>query len=655
MCGIAGIWALESGQASIRMVRSMLPHLRHRGPDSYGIWSDSGHCDTPVLGHTRLPIQDLSENGSQPMSSACGRFVISLNGEIYNHWDLRDRLGGAVRWRSTSDTETLLEAISRWGLSTTLKRVNGVFAVALWDSADRRVLLARDRIGEKPLYVGEHGGRFVFASELGAILNAGLGPFRIDGEAVQGLLNLGYVPDPRSILSGIHKLEPGTFLEVRSSADGFKIRQEAYWTLESCMNAALEHRRERTIGAWLDELEIALERAVERQLIADVPLGAFLSGGIDSGLVVSKMASVASGALQTFTVKMPPPRDESQRAQQLADHLGTSHTEIPITEQDCIDVIPHLSRFFSEPLGDSSQIPMYLVSKVTREHVTVALSGDGGDELFAGYHRHFMARRIWNRLSRFPESVRRATAAAAGSVLGERAAMLASVLASGGGTNERRMLRIQKGSRLAGSQDVPDLYRRLVTQWPRSRSPVRGVKEWQVALPAWAGRMERLDPVERLMAYDLSMALPGDMLVKVDRAAMAHALETRMPFLDHEFIGVALSVPVDLKVKGRQGKWILRKLLERHAPKGWMDEPEARQKSGFGIPINRWLRGELRPWAESLLSRSKLKQTPYLDPDVVDERWNELQRGTGAWQHPIWSILSFQAWIDEYREHLIID
>jgi len=583
----------------------------------------------------------------------CGRFCIVLNGEIYNHWELRREMGGSRSWIGRSDTETLVEGIATWGVTDTLRRVNGMFAFAVWDSLERRLILARDRIGEKPVYWGEVKGRFVFSSELRPILKSGLGPFELNPRAVDALLNLGYIPDPLCILLDIGKLEPGIILEVQAGEGGFSTRREPYWTLSEVMARAVRERPRRNKDEWLEEVESALKRAVKLRLLSDVPLGAFLSGGVDSSLIVAMMAGVSGAPVRTFTVGMPGEWDESPRARRMAQHLGTVHTEIPITEQDCLEVIPELPRIYSEPLGDSSQVPTFLVSKVARRDVTVALSGDGGDELFAGYHRHFAARRIWQRLGRVPGPIRRIADRAISSPYGERLARLASWAGSSGGRNRRRMLRLQKGFRLIGAQTEAELYRRLVVQWPEGRAPSGSARGWNPELPRWAEELEGLDTVERFMAYDLAMALPGDMLVKVDRATMAHGLEARVPFLDHELVGLALQVPPELKVDGTQGKLLLRRMLARHAPTGWMEEPEAKSKLGFGIPIARWLRVELREWAESLLSPSSLADRPWLDSRAVQRRWSEFQNGA-AWEHPFWSILMLQAWVSEYREYLCL-
>jgi len=654
MCGIAGAWSASADPAILCRVRKMAEKLAHRGPDAIGIWVDDS-AGMHALGHARLAIQDLTPSGAQPMVSAGGRFVIALNGEIYNHWELRDRLGGRRNWRGRSDTETLLECISEWGVRTTLNRVNGMFAFALWDRVTHRLTLARDRSGEKPLYWGMKDGVLIFASELGAILESGFGPFHIEPESVAALLNLGYIPDPLSILRNILKLEPGHVIEFRLDGGRIVGDKTAYWRFVDVLAAAVSSRTTQSDAEWEEEVETALERSVRLRLISDVPVGAFLSGGVDSALIVAMMAKVVDAPVRTFTVAMPAVWDESPRARRLAEYLGTDHTEIGISDQDCLEIIPKLPTIYTEPFGDSSQVPTYVVSAAARREVTVVLSGDGGDELFAGYHRHFQARRVWNGLSRLPRPVHRVLASMAGSNWGRRAIAAASVMASGGGVREGRMLRIQKAGRLVAARSVADLYLRLVTQWPMGQAPLAVGQNWTLALPGEIISLDGLDPVEQLMAFDICTSLPGDMLVKVDRAAMAHALEVRVPFLDHELVELAMRVPPSLKIQGGQGKVILRRILSRHAPPGWMEAPEAKRKTGFGIPLAAWLRNELREWAESLLTTDLLQSNPFLDERAVRARWKEFLEENISWEHPLWSVLMLQAWLQTHQRWLTIE
>jgi len=651
VCGIAGVWGHGGHDQLGSALSAMVRELGHRGPDAQGTWEDEGSSDTVRLGHTRLAIQDLSENGAQPMVSRCERFVITLNGEIYNHWELRMALDPTSSWRGRSDTETLVEAVARWGIEKTLGRVNGMFGFAVWDRQERSLWLARDPLGEKPLYWGNDAGRFFFASELGAILRSGLTSFRVSQPAVHSLLNLGYIPDPGCIVEGVEKLPPGALLEVREGTNGWSIQRHCYWSLEGAADRARSTPALRSDGEWEEAVEKALTRSVQHRLLADVPVGAFLSGGVDSGLITALMSRVSPEAVRTFTVDMPGDWSEAPRARRMAEHLGTRHTEIPITEQDCLEVIPKLPGIYSEPLGDSSQVPTYLVAEAARKHVTVVLSGDGGDELFAGYNRHVIGGRIWRSLSQTPMGLRRAGDRALQTPLGREATKGVSWLLSGGGRRIMRSLRIQKAAGLLGAQTEADLYRRLVVQWPEGTAPLEGNGDWSLPLPTWVAHRGDMDVVDQLAAYDTELALPGDMLVKVDRATMAHALEARVPFLDPDLVELSLSVPIHLKTDGRQGKLLLRRILSRHAPPGWMDEPAAARKIGFGIPIARWLRGELRDWAEEILNPAGVRETPYLDPVAVQKQWRAFQKGA-ALEHPIWSLLMYRAWHEEYREAL---
>ena len=648
MCGLAGILA-RSDRPELSLVAGRMTRLLdHRGPDSRGAWSDP--CGRMHLGHTRLAVQDLSHAGRQPMFSSCGQYVLVLNGEIYNHREVRRGVQPAQPWRGHSDTESFLESISYRGVEATLRLANGMFAFALWDVFRGELTLGRDRIGEKPLYWGEVDGHLLFASELRSILRSGLGPLTIEPEAISALLNLSYIPDPLTILRGVHKLEPGTWVQIRPGERGFETRVQRYWSLEAEFEKAAAGGKPLASHDWHEQVESALSRSVEQRLISDVPVGAFLSGGVDSGLIVALMAKLSNSPVRTFTIGMPGERDESPRARRLAEHLGTEHTEIPISEADCLDVIPELPRVYSEPFGDSSQIPTLVVSEAARKHVTVVLSGDGGDEIFAGYHRHFTAQSVWRRLQAVPLPLRRLSERVVQTRTGTRLARAGISSVTRGGQQDRKRLRLSKGLHVLGVTSEQELYERLVVHWPSGGAPLLKTDRWRPRLPSWVQDAGHLSVIERFGAYDLLTALPGDMLVKVDRASMAHALEVRVPFLDHELIELSLRVPTDLKASNGQGKVILRDLLARHAPPGWMEEPEAAQKAGFGVPVARWLRNDLRPWAESLLSEAALKEVGIWDVKEVRSRWDDFQNHNGPWEHPFWTLLMLQAWLNEYRD-----
>ena len=644
MCGIVGF--IGAGPTEPRsLVERMADALSHRGPDDSGLWVDN---DSGVaLGHRRLAIIDVSSSGHQPMVSGSGRYVIVFNGEIYNHAAIRRELDGRVGsgpWRGHSDTETLLAAIETWGIAETLRRCIGMFAFGVWDRAERRLTLGRDRIGEKPLYYGAFGRTFVFASELKAIRVHPACEREIDREALASFLRYCYIPEPRSIYSNIRKLPPGSLLEIDAAGS----HQEAvpYWSAAKTLASARAHPFTGGDVEALDAFERVLGDAVELQMIADVPLGAFLSGGIDSSLVVAMMQKRASRPVKTFTIGFAEKAyDESPHACAVAKHLGTDHTELVVTPAEAMDVIPKLARLYDEPFADSSQIPTYLVAQLARRNVTVSLSGDAGDELFGGYTRYEVAERGWGLLGRIPGAVRRALPA----VIRSRSAgwwtrgfeFAAPVI-------PRRWRYSNPGNKLYRLADLlsdsaGEFYHGIISHWVNSRRMVVGCSQPDARLGCITPDIVSPEYREQMMYWDLVTYLPGDILVKVDRAAMAVSLETRVPLLDHRVLEFAWSLPLGLKVRDGRGKWLMRELLARHVPRELTDRP----KMGFGIPLNQWLRGPLRDWAEAHLDESRIRREGYLDPAPIRTKWQEHLEGDHDWSYLLWDVLMFQAWLEE--------
>jgi asparagine synthase (glutamine-hydrolysing) len=664
MCGLTGFLTRDSNALQPAVVERMADAIRHRGPDDSGAWVDA--TDGIALGHRRLAIIDLTPAGHQPMSSNSGRFVLAFNGEIYNHMELRSDLKtyGVQAWRGHSDTETLLAAIEQWGVEETLRKSVGMFAVALWDRREKALFLARDRFGEKPLYYGWSGTAFVFGSELKALRSFPGFDNAICREALAQYLRFMYVPAPRSIYRGIYKLEPGCVLRIqaplsttpptqalRPPATHGNVTVTRWWSMAGAMEASAADPIHDPQEA-REMLEARLSEAVKLQSLADVPLGAFLSGGVDSSAIVALMQRQSSRPIRTFTVAFQEASfDESPYARAVARHLGTEHTEVHVTARQAQDVIPTLPTMYDEPFADSSQIPTHLVCRAARQHVTVALSGDAGDELFGGYNRYFWGPRIWNRVDWLPYPVRSALGAAINRV------PVGAWDAVGTAFNlmQRSAHRLTQvgdkahklASRLREVRTADDLYVSLVSGWS---DPMR------VLQPAFQGAGEPAsllsDPLPRvdfqrdavrMMYWDSITYLPDDILCKVDRAAMAVSLETRVPFLDHRVAELAWRLPISMKIVDNQGKWILRQLLYRHVPRELIERP----KAGFAIPVGEWLRGPLRSWAEDLLDDSRLRREGYLDASEVRRTWNEHLSGRCDSTPKLWSVLMLQAWLQQ--------
>lgn len=634
MCGIAGLWRVgdtvrDDGIAAC--ARRMADRLRHRGPDDAGVWADS---DTGLaLSHRRLSIVDLSPQGHQPMVSADDRYVIVFNGEIYNFAELRAEIEPCgYPFKGHSDTEVLLAAIGCWGLSATLDRLNGMFAIALWDRAERRLSLARDRIGQKPLFFGWTRSGFVFASELRALNSLPDFEARIDSTAIQRYLQLGHVPCPNSIYEGIYKLPAGHFItldarDARRPQDPMAIAV-AYWSMADVAQRAAAQRTDWTDAQAVQALDEALHRATHYRMVSEVPLGAFLSGGIDSSLVLAIMQQQSAQPVHSYALGFGAHgKGETEYARAIAEHLGTRHTELHITDQEAIDTVPRMPEIVDEPSADFAQVPNYLIAKQARPHIKVALTGDGGDEFFCGYSRFHRVPRRWRKLARVPHRLRRMSAA-----VQER-------LPRG------RRHPISIARRRAGSLD--ELYYYEFCHWLYD-SPLladgrieRGA--YYVATAQWPGLA---DPIERLLLADQTTHLPDVILAKVDRTSMACGLEVRSPLLDFNVAELSWRLPMRMKYRDGQGKWLMRELLAQYMPRALYERP----KQGFGAPIGQWLAGPLKEWASDLLSRERLSRQGLLDPELVQQAWRAQHTDQRAWQKQIWALLMLQAWMTEHTQ-----
>ncbi len=600
----------------------MVATLHHRGPDDTGTWVDQ-ECGV-ALGHKRLSVVDLSPLGHQPMLSSSGRYCVSYNGEVYNHGELRLELQErGYSFRGRSDTEVLVEAIDCWGISDTLRRSNGMFAIAVWDTQLRRLTLARDRIGIKPLYYGWSGSTFLFGSELKALRSYPGFRNEIDRDAIAMLLQHCYIPAPFSIYRGVQKLPPGTTLEVGAATTPDSGTPVPYWEMEEAVRRGVEHPFQGSKDDATDALERLLRDSVRLQMEADVPLGAFLSGGIDSSLVVALMQSQSSQPIRTFSIGFHEQQyNEAHFAKQVAEHLGTEHTEHYVTPQEALAVIPQLPELYDEPFADSSQIPTFLVSKITQQQVTVSLSGDGGDELFGGYSRYAHTASIWKKVSWLPAPLR------------SLAATLLQRAVPWRGDEARRLLR---------TPHAQALYAWLNTHWKEPEQVVLGSQVPSTIFRQFDRWNMRPDFIEQMMHLDTVTYLPDDILTKVDRASMAVSLEARVPLLDHRVVEFAWSLPLAMKVREGRAKFPLRQVLRRYVPDALFDRP----KVGFGVPLDEWLRGPLRDWAEELLSEERLRREGFFDATRIRQRWSDHLARTSDWHYWLWDVLMFQAWFEK--------
>jgi asparagine synthase (glutamine-hydrolysing) len=654
MCGIAGFWTSDSrasGTAAEATARRMADAIRHRGPDSDGLWFDPEAG--LALAHRRLSILDVSPAGAQPMSSHSGRYVIVFNGEIYNHLDLRTELEAAsdgIAWRGHSDTETLLAAFDIWGIERTLQRSIGMFAYAVWDIKERTLVLARDRMGEKPLYYGWSGSTFLFGSELKALrafpgfVNA------LNRDAVTAYLRYSYVPAPHSIYDGIYKLPPASYILFASADRSSASEPIAYWSFKDIAEKGVSD----PFGGSYQERSAALEQVLQTvtasQMLSDVPLGAFLSGGVDSSLITALMQSQSGQAVRTFSIGFELARfNEAELAREVARHLKTQHTEFIVTESDALAVVPDLPGIFDEPFADSSQIPTILLSRLTRQSVTVAMSGDGGDEMFGGYNRYLFGPDLWQRTGQLPKPVRKALGVGAKGMqrmFTAGSASGAQRLAARAGLPVTAIDRLSKfGGAVANADSFDELYRELVSTWPQPSSialhtgRASSLLDEESYVPSLEGK------AERMMALDALSYLPDDIMVKVDRSAMSASLETRAPFLDQRVVEFAWRLPLADKIEGRIGKRILRDMLYTKVPKALIERP----KQGFAIPVDTWLRGGLKDWAASLLSPQALQRSGVLNADSVTRVWQDHCSGRENAGTKLWTVLMLQAWLETHQ------
>jgi asparagine synthase (glutamine-hydrolysing) len=646
MCGIAGYWDTKgSREDPLESLNRMGAALAHRGPDDSGTFHD---VNTGIgLAFRRLSILDLSAEGHQPMFSSSGRYVIIFNGEVYNFDEMCAQLG-PHQWRGHSDTEVMLGAFERWGVEPAVQRFVGMFAFALWDRQDRRLHLVRDRLGIKPLYYGRAGSAFVFASELKAIWQHPDFNKEIDRNSLALYMRHNYVPSPHCIYKGLHKLQPGCILTLDSSTAAPQIRR--YWSAKEIAQKGQESQLQVSDAEAVEQLHQLLLRAVRLRMISDVPLGAFLSGGVDSSAVVALMQTQSQRPVKTFTIGFHEEGyNEAIYAKRVAEHLGTDHTELYLTSQDSLDVIPLLPTMYDEPFSDSSQIPTYLVSKLARGSVAVSLSGDGGDELFGGYNRYALTKKFWNLVGPLPRPIRTLAASVLRAAPPDRIDTAFRILrpllpkSLHYGTPGNKAHKLADFLLLDGPQAV---YYRALSHSKNPSEIVLDSSEPSTIRECIAELSANMRIEEVMMLTDLLQYLPDDILTKVDRASMAVSLEARVPLLDHRVVEFAWKLPPRLKINKGDSKWILRQVLNKYVPRHLIERP----KMGFGIPVDAWLRGPLRDWAETLLDERRLESEGYLRPGPIRKIWKAHLSGHGAWQYHLWDVLMFQSWLETNRQ-----
>jgi len=637
MCGITGFISTQLSNPK-EVIHSMIGTLLHRGPDNTSIWNDLNGVN---MAHSRLSILDLSESGNQPIISKSGRYVMVFNGEIYNYQELKKKIDSLtiIEWSGSSDSEILVELIDHFGIKEALIKTKGMFAISVWDAKEKKLTLCRDRLGEKPLYYGWQNNSFVFGSELKSLQKFPGFKKEVDRGALALYLRYNSIPAPHSIFKNIYKLSPGAMISV--DLDLKKNKEIFYWSTIEEANIA---KREAFSGSYVsavDTLQSKLLDAVNSQMHADVPLGAFLSGGVDSSTIVALMQKKSSKKVKTFSIGFEDNRfNEAVHAKSVANYLGTDHHDMYVTSKDALNVLPLLPDIFDEPFADSSQIPMYLVSKIAKSKVTVCLSGDGGDELFGGYNRYLVASKFWSKISKIPRPAKGALAYLIKAIKPDVWDKISDLLYKNRYSNLG--FKLHKGADSLYSENIDDLYFNLI-------STVKNPTEWLIdseehPSPNYNFNL-KISGIERMMIKDLTGYLPTDILTKVDRTTMATSLEARTPFLDKEIVQFALSLPLEYKIRAGIGKSVLRDVLYKYVPRDMIERP----KMGFGVPLAEWMRGELRVWCESLLNEKKLKEDGYFNHKVIREKWNEHLNGNADWHHQLWNVLVFQAWLENNR------
>jgi asparagine synthase (glutamine-hydrolysing) len=644
MCGLTGFWdpkANLSKETLLHLAEKMAEKIDHRGPDSFGVWCDERQGI--AFGHRRLSIVDLSLTGHQPMISSSGGWVLSYNGEVYNAAELRAELQNhGCQFRGTSDTEVILEGCAVWGVEATCRKLIGMFAFSLWDKEHQKLFLVRDRLGIKPMYWGYHHGLLLFGSQPKSFVTHPSYQPSIDRDALTAYFRFNYVPTPLSIFKGIQKQRPGTILTFDASGVS---KETHFWSFEEVAKNGINDRRQQSDAVLIDELDTLLKDAVKRRMIADVPLGAFLSGGIDSSTVVALMQAQSATPIKSFSIGFHEDTyNEAKYAAQVAKHLGTEHHELYLHSDDAQSIIPNIPEWCDEPFADSSQIPTYLVSKMAREHVKVSLSGDGGDELFAGYNRYMVGQNIWKKIDILPIWLRQIGASSIHGLTPAQWDCFSKLIPQ----KRRPQLLGDKLYKLAEALSATrsdQFYRSLVSQWSHPEELVIGGRE-PILYPWKDGHLSSIPHFMEQMQYmDTLSYLPDDILTKVDRASMAVGLEARVPLLDHRVVEYAWTLPLDVKYREEKGKWLLRQVLNRYIPQNLIERP----KMGFGVPIDQWLRGPLKDWAEHLLSEQRLVAEGLLNPKPIIQKWKEHLSGRRNWQYALWGVLMFQAWRERWK------